>query len=191
MAWIDFDKVKPYLTYDNATSFSVEEQDFINRLCDAVCKFIENYCGRVIEKTQVTEFIDGNVGKTFVLSNYPISNLELYYDPNRKFTSETKLTKDTDYFVSEKTAVVRLNFQPIPEPQVLKAVYMAGWLTDDIPADLVDAACQFVVYKYDKVRKNEYDLITKAGQGASVTFIGPKEEIPPNIKTVLDMYKLW
>jgi len=191
MAWVDFDKVKPYLTYDNATSFSTDEQDFINRLCDAVCKFIENYCGRVIERKQVTEYIDGNVGNTFMLSNFPISNFELYYDPARKFEPDTKLIENKDYFVDLSTGFVHLSFIPTEAPKVLKAIYEAGWETNEIPSDLIDAACQFVVYKYDKIRKNEYDLLTKAGQGASVTFIGPKEDIPPNIKSVLDLYKIF
>lgn len=190
MSWINFDDVKPYLTYDSNTNFSVEEQEFINTLCSAVCDFIEKYCCRKIERTQITEYLDGCQTKILTLSYLPIDSLELYYDLAREFPENTKLTENEDYFLNADLGVIYLLFEPALQKRIFKAIYYSGWSVDAIPSDLKNCACELVVYKYDKIRKKEMDMATKAGQGASITFASSREEIPSHIRATLDNYRL-
>lgn len=182
--WLNTDAVKQYLV---SSDISIDSYDlnFLNTLCSATEKFIENYCNRPIEPVSIIEFFDGGKSE-YQLKYFPVINLSLYVDPNCEFDEESKVSSN-DYFYTSDGLIV-FKYTVCNGKKIVKAVYTAGWTS--VPQDLIHAGCMLVVYFYDKVRDKTIDVIGRTGQGYSLTLITRDHDIPPTVKSILDNYRL-
>jgi len=75
MAWITGSDLAVFLDRDPAVVNAAAATSRYTRCANAACTQIENYCGRIFQTTDHSEWLDGTGTKYLCLPHYPIINL--------------------------------------------------------------------------------------------------------------------
>lgn len=152
-----------------------------------------NYCNRVLERAvSRTEYHDAK--RSFVLALAPVESLALYYDTARIFGSDTLLTANSEYVLTEESGLVRLFFDVAHWPGAIKAVVTGGYVAAGgtpgagqaaIPDDLARAVMRQCVFEWKN--RSEFGRQSIGMQGTSVSLA--EFELLPEVKRTLDSYR--
>lgn len=183
---------------------------FLFTLLKNTTKIIQNAIGRKIFSDTFTELISGD-GKShdLILEQYPIISVtSIHDDLDRVFGDGTLLVEDTgsnegDYRIVDKDDVDGENPGIIRRldgniwqrgDKNIKVVYVAGYATGNIPADLAQAQIDFVSYIFNNKDMRSGIKSYKLGQ-FSVAYDNSASgrtqfrSIPDSVWDILMMYK--
>lgn len=110
-----------------------DQTSFVNQMISGMSRAVEKWCGRYLEATSRTTFIDVEPGEcVFYLQGYPISatGLSIYEDSARSFTGsalDSSLYDTTARALNEGR--IEFDYAPISGPSTLKVVYTGGLAT--------------------------------------------------------------
>jgi hypothetical protein len=171
----------------------------IQALITRASKLIEHYCNRSFVEYSVNPKTEWHDGKTNVveLLEFPIINVVSVKTSDDGGITQTALTKDSaskdGYFVDlENGRIISQQSQNnfIDEYDVpyrsLEVEYTAGYLEDELPADLELAVLDLVHYY-----ESEESTPSKSLLGGTINTAQPylANSFPPAIRRVLDLYR--
>lgn len=185
MSLVSLEEVKTYMDLKD----NDESKDFIIRyLIPAAQAFMEQYCNRVFEKAEVTEYHSGGSQMIF-LKKPPIDktlSIAIYDDWQRVYGADTLLSS-SDYFVDENTGIVSFDYPVGGTPGSIKAMYTGGY--NPIPMDLRTACIELVARKVKEGPGGNLGVPNRnIPDGGSVIFV--IDNILPPTKVVLDRYTI-
>lgn len=159
------------------------EQKLIKLLISAVSISIEKYCNRIFIQANYEEIQDGDGTLDILVKNPPIGSV-------------TEITED-DIVVSSDWYVIYADEGCIKRKdsgawakgiQNIVIKYSGGWSQADLPKDLKWACLQWVHLMWKRKEDQRVGVSSWNFGDQSVSFI--TEEIPTQIKPVLDRYRI-
>lgn len=179
MAWTTLAKVKEYLQITDTASDTL-----LTDLLARLQAWAESYLDRKIESAAYTEQQDGDGTSLLTLKQYPVTAVTSIHDDTLRVFGADRLIAAADYVTYGDRGQVKLDGLVFTIGlQNVKAIYTAGYAT--VPPELVQALCELVA---DRFRNKENQGVKSLTIGAySVAYTD--EEIPTEIKAVLDVYR--
>lgn len=159
----------------------------LNRIISAADAFVKNYCRRVIEAADLTEYHSTKKGQVvLMLDEYPVNSVTSLHDDTERVYGTDTLIATTDYIVDKAEGIIRLDgIYFYAGLQNVQVVYNAGYST--VPADLEQAALELVAQKYHAYDKIRQGIESRSFDGESVRFF--LGEMLKETKAVLDRYR--
>lgn len=144
--WTTLADFKEHLDIDASDT---SKDNFLTNILNAAYKAAVNYIGQDLNETEYTEYYDGDGTDSFLLDNYPVTEIASIHDDVTRAFDSTTLIAATDYVFYASTGKVRkiqatsgqyITIGLVPSPlawqsgvQNIKVVYTAGY--SDVPYD--------------------------------------------------------
>jgi len=187
---------KEYLQLDLSDT---RYDNLLTRQINAASGLIERYCGRHFEKAEYTDKLYGNGRKKILLGQYPIVEvIEVLVDD----------VPVTDYEVLAEEGMlyremcwpwsgylVGLASDPVGKRKNIQVRYKAGYVLPKdmtpedprtLPYDLEEVCIELVAVKFRKMVEEADGKKRKVHEEQNIDY---ERDIPPGIKSVLDLYR--
>jgi hypothetical protein len=194
MALTDLATCKMYLQID---PLDVSEDDFITLLLSGVQARVEAYCKRVFEVATYTNE-QHNVLHMIYPNQFPIKEVisisrlgQDLYDPTSAPLLNYRIYPDYIEIMDGMTETMTNKLQYLNhEESYVEISYTAGWLPEEIPADLQIATAKLVALDYKESVEDRIGLESYS-EGAihEIYFKNAESPMPITISSVLDKYK--
>ena len=181
MALCTTQNVKDYIN-DTGTG----RDTIIAALIPAAQSFIEEYCRRVFEKAQVTEYHHGGADRLF-LKRFPIADTPapvVYEDQDRVYSVDD-IVDSEDYFIDNDNGIIFFDWSLQSGRGAIKIIYTGGY--DTIPQAVRQACVELVAKKVKTGGSGDIGVISRGMPGGTtVTF--NVNELLPETKEALDLF---
>lgn len=172
-----------FKNYRNITS--ADDDTKITLIVNAVKEFVKSYVGRAIEQETVTEYFDGDdINGTIFLSNLPLISLTSIQFNQGTYSSPDWQDFDADDYQYDMEIGEILIDKMYSGRRNIKVVYVAGYITANIPNSLKVAALKLCSKIYDKGESEGFSNEEVAG--ASIQW---GKFLSDDIKALLDAAK--
>lgn len=182
MAICSTQSVKDFLKLDD-TSRDTQ----IVTLIPAAQSFIEEYCRRVFEKAEVTEYHHGGSNR-ILIKRYPIVSTPapiVWDDWDRDYETDDIVDAD-DYFVDYDNGIFFFDYELGKGYGSIKVKYTGGYTT--VPEAVRQACVELVARKIRAGAPGDTGVVSKGMPGGtSVTF--STDGLLPETKLALDLFK--
>lgn len=182
MSLCSVQNVKDFLKLDDTS----RDTQIVN-LIPGAQSLIEEYCRRIFEKTQVTEYHHGGANR-ILIKRYPIvSNPApiVWEDWDRGYGTDTIVDED-DYFIDYDNGIFFFDYSLEKGYGSIKITYTGGYTT--IPEAIKQACIELVARKIRIGPSGDTGVIGRGMPGGTnVTF--STEELLPETKLALDLFK--
>jgi len=148
---------------------------------DGVENWVENYCHRIFEETEHTEYHDGHGGGYLDLRYYPI------IDPIESVTENDNELDPDDYEVYTNEGMLYKESRWGKGHRNILVVYTAGYVADDMPKDL-KLAIKIICKNIHQKRKEEIFGVRQYSVG-DVNVACEDGDIPKEAKAILEKYR--
>jgi hypothetical protein len=190
--------VVPLISVETCRSvleYSESENNFVGFLVTTATGIIERHLGRRIMYRRNVDYLSSLGSNDLFLREYPVRDItSVYFDLTRHFTEETKLfpsqydfTPDPEGLADVPGTLRIITDETLPlGRKCVKIVYHAGFMNDEIPADLQMAVIELVAWNYARIRTKQ------VGVKASVTGRDAPDlesSIPENVKQLLEPFR--
>lgn len=171
----------------------------VERFINTASQWIESYCGRKFITQTHTEYQDGRLSNRIMLREWPITGgpadgatkPELSIDSRSVFGTDSLVDVSTYFVDSESTFEIALvgctSGGRFPRgTRNIKIIYEAGLGTvvgDDLPADLVNACLDYVLWLYDRQNDRRIGRTNKSKGDENVTY---ETSVPKSIIDTLE-----
>jgi hypothetical protein len=178
---------------DFMTIFGIDDrEDRLARFCLVTATLtIEQYCKRRLMRKKFFERIEFNGDLLLPLREYPVSEILAVYVKDSGELLEPELHEvvpdcGTDYdfpfAISLSPAVRRMGLKAV------KAVYIAGYAHNNVPADLASACLELASWNISRYKGR------RVGMTGNIKGAGKEGEhfemsMPENVKVLLEAYK--
>lgn len=185
MAYCTLTQVKAYLDIKP----SEEDKDsLIENLILSSQEFIDEYCNRIFEQAQITEYHDGGSNKIF-LNQYPVAfspTVQVWDSWDRTYANADLIDPD-DYFVDSENGIIKFDYEVGGSPGAVKVVYTGGPLT--VPYAINQACIELTARKLKDGPSGGLGTPSRAlpGIGGNVTYV--TDALLPQTKILLDTYR--
>lgn len=176
--------VKDFLQLANTDT---SKDDLIDLLIPAAQGFVEEYCKRIFEKQEYTEFYNGGVDRVFV-KNPPIWATPapvVYEDWEREFSEEDKVDS-TDMSVDYDVGILYFDYELAKAYNSIKVVYTGGF--PQIPAAVRQACVELVARKVRTSNTGDIGVSSKSTPAGALNVNFDMSEILLETKKALDLY---
>jgi hypothetical protein len=175
----------------------VDQDSLVERLINSASDFFENETNRKLVTATHTDYQDGRSSNRIMLAQYPITGgpaaggkPELFIDNSSVFGSGSARDVAT-YFVDGDSEIILIGGDTegakFPKGvRNIKIVYDAGIGTiagDNIPAHIVDACLDYVLWKYERQNDRRIGKTNKSKGDENVSY---ESDLPASIRSVLD-----
>jgi hypothetical protein len=177
--WLtSLERVKDYLR-DTGT----ENDPWYEQMIGAVTDAVQSYCDRLFAEAAYSEKYDGNGKDQLRLKQYPISAVtSLAIDDDA-----VDLTDADEYQLYADEGIICLPYGIFSKGRRnVEVAYTAGYST--IPEDLEQAVIEWIALKWHERQENRIGITNKGGNVAgSLSFA--QDDIPPEVRKILDLYR--
>ena len=184
MAYCTKADVKAYLDIKET---EVEKDALIDSLIISSQAFIDEYCNRVFDEDEVTEYHDGGSSRIF-LNRFPIAStpaIQIWDSWDRAYDSVDLIDSD-DYFVDSENGIIKFDYTVGGSPGAVKVVYTGGFAT--IPTPISQACIELVARKIKEGPSGGLGVPSRAlPGGGNVTYV--IDALLPQTKVALDTYR--
>jgi len=166
---------------DGDTSFD----ELIQRLINGVSTAIESYCGRSFAARDIAaKKYDGDDTEVLLLSTCPIISVST-------LLVETLTIPSASYVVYNDIGKIVLVDGTIftAGPQTVSVSYRVGYERADLPDDVAMAARLWVCHLFKITKDQRHGISSQTVTEESFSFT--PGTMPPEVKQVLEMYRLW
>ena len=177
-AYLELSEAKDYLQLKDST-----DDEALTRLVNSVSMKMDKYLERTIRQTTYTDqLLDGTGLPEIDVPNFPITTLTSVYE------DDVLLTVDTHFYSYAVEGYLRKYGTAVwtSNPKGVKLTYVAGYVVDEIPADLKQACLEQVAYDFQKFKQSRWGEVQRTFGDGALTF-----ETTTFIKSVLDVLKLY
>lgn len=184
------------ITYLGLESSSYSD-DFVTALITAAQEAMEEYCGRNLEDTDVTEDIDGT-GTKYIRTREPFQSVTSVNDDiSRVFAEATKISSSKLILHTERDGTGRVieYFESLftAAQMNIRIVYKAGYSSVTMPANIKLALKKQVAVFYSnwqRAKKGKDVLSSESVDGWSIAFL-QKTGLDDEVKLLLEPYINW
>lgn len=178
---------------DVKTALSVddtEDDEIIGQILSRVSEEFNEYTGRTLLASDLTEYYNGDGTTLLYLDSYPVnsttSTMEVYVDDDNDFDADSKLAS-TQFWIETKVGAVKRLGDNFPAGiRNIKVVYNAGYAAGSMPEPLRGAAFD-MCRQYYMARDERPDVNSISKGDTSRSFIDGR--FPPGVRAILDDYK--
>ena len=164
----------------------------IERLINVASNLIARKCRRILKDTTHSHYFDGRASNRILLREYPVQSItSLKISNDSDFTSVNPEDASTYRIVDRDTTLLYLSGRIFPKGYSnIEIVYTAGeglvsGSTNTYPADLEQAALDYVLWLYDVNNDRRLGRTSKSKGGESVEF---EQTIPKSIMDQIEPY---
>ena len=148
---------------------------------------IEDYCNRILDAADYTEYHDGGGVDFFIVKNPPINTITSVHDSSDRTYGAGDLVSTDDYVSYANEGIVQLDGGVfLDELKNIKIIYNGGY--SSIPGAIEQAATEMVAKKLREGTKGEYGMVSRSFPDGSVAFT--QDDLLPSVKRILNQYRL-